>query len=223
MSKVVYHVSSTLQLPWIVESGELRPYPNEDVGIGHTTFLWATTKRAGIGDQTSYGARLTRTKEAAWQEDLFRLVRFTLPAEGFLTWRETVRQQGWTDAAVAELVASDREHYGEVSHDQWCCRADPLRLTDVLKVEVRAYAGSWQPIELDPGQVVRFRKYPNYMGYRLDRRKTFFGTRTLATVGGVPFYVYRPPMTDEEYAEAAYEARRKAEEEDQDDGYRDWD
>jgi hypothetical protein len=148
VSKVVYHVSSTLQLPWIVESGELRPYPNEDVGIGHTTFLWATTKRAGIGDQTSYGARLTRTKEAAWQEDLFRLVRFTLPAEGFLTWNETVREEGWTDAAVAELVASDREDCGEDGQDQWRCRAAPLRLAAVLKVEARTYAGRWRPLDL---------------------------------------------------------------------------
>jgi hypothetical protein len=38
MSKV-YHVTTTLQLPWIVESGELRPHPNMDTGIGFTNFL----------------------------------------------------------------------------------------------------------------------------------------------------------------------------------------
>jgi hypothetical protein len=216
----VYHVTSTLQLPWIVESGELRPYPTRDNGIGDTVFLWGSAKRSG--DKTGYAARMAQAKEVAWREDLFRPVRFTLPAEGFLTWNEIVLRQGWTDDQVAALVAYDRKHHDEDGHDQWHCRADPLPLADVLRAEARTYSGRWRTNDLDPGRIVRTGD-PNRMGYRIGRRKILYAVRELlGTIDGVPIYSYRSPYLDsEEYAEAAYEARRKAEEEDDTDRF--WD
>lgn len=202
----VYHVTSTLQLPWIVESGELRPYPNTLIGIGRTAFLWGTTKRAG--DKTAFAARMAEEREVAWREDLFRLVRFTLPAECFFTWSEIVREEGWTDDEVAKLVASDREHYGEDGQDQWRCRADPLRLGDVLKVEARTYAGRWQPIELDPGRVIRIEGDPDCMGYRLNRRTTLFAIRKMFKRE----YVYQPAHKDSDEMADERQAKRIREE-----------
>jgi hypothetical protein len=222
MMNEIYHTTSTLQLPWIVESGELRPSPNSDTGIGESVLLWGRTKK--VEDMTSSAVAATKYRKAAWREDLFRLVRFALPAEGFLTWKEAVHQQGWTDVAVAEMVADDHRRHGKFNHSRWCCRADPLPLTNVLKVEARRYVGRWQPIELDPGRIVRFRKAPDYRGYTIGG-KTFSARRERSPViiKGVPLYIYHPPMTDDEYADAAFVARRKAEEEDQDNFYRDWD
>ena len=57
------------------------------------------------------------------------------------------------------------------------------------------------------------------MGYRLGRRKTLFAIGELFTmVRGVPLYNYRSPYLDsDELADAAYVARLKAEEDQDDD------
>jgi hypothetical protein len=166
MNKVVYHFTASLNLPWIIESGALKPSRISDAGIGYSTLLWATAKRDGY--KTSGAARMGFG-------DLFRL---TLPAEGFLTWSETARQQGWTDCQVATLEWDDWARHGEDSHDQWHCRADPLPLAAVLKAEIRirpSVPGCWRRISLDPGLVVRTDE-PDRLGYRLGR-KTLFAVR----------------------------------------------
>jgi hypothetical protein len=143
MNEIFYHVTSTLHLPWIIASGELRPSPNVDVGIGPTNFLWATTKRDG--DKTSGAAWLVKYLEAEWPEELFGLVRLTLPTEGFLTSDEVIRREGWTAAAVTRLFADDCLRIGENDHAQWRCRDDPLPLANVLKVEARSYESPLVP------------------------------------------------------------------------------
>jgi hypothetical protein len=207
----VYHFTTTLQLPWIAASGELQPSPSIDVGIGPTNLLWATAKRAG--DKTSWAAWTAKQREAVWRADLFRLVRFTLPAKRFLTWGETVRQQGWTAHAVVRLMADDRWRNGEDGHAQWHCRADPLPLSDVLECEARSYAGRWRPIELDPGRVVQTGD-PGHLGYRLGRRKTLFAIRELITIfRGDQIYGFRPAHLDrDEWAGGASAAQLEAEE-----------
>ena len=170
MSKVVYHTTSTLNLPWIIESGELQPALITDIGIGWTKFIWATTKRAG--DKTSGSMWLIRYFGPAWQAGLFGVVRLTLPAKGFLTWREVIRREGWTKIQVARLEADDRRRIGEDGHAQWRCRYEPLPLANVLKAEVKTFAGRWRPLDLDPGRVVRTED-PLRMGYRLGRKVLF--------------------------------------------------
>lgn len=206
---VVYHVTSTLQLPWIVASGELRPYPNLLRGIGHITALWGTTKKTG--DKTALAALTAKRRKLGWRENLFQLVRFTLPAEYFFTWNEVVSMSDWTPEQVAALVESDRKHFGEDGQAQWRLRHDPLRLVDVVKVEAKAYGRGWKPIELDPGRVVHLGD-PDHLGYRLGPRKTFYGVRTLlGTAVGLPFYDYRPMFLDsDEQADIGFANRRRA-------------
>jgi hypothetical protein len=142
-----------------------------DVGIGYTRFIWATTKAAP--DKTSGSMWLIRFFESAWQAGLFGLVRLTLPAEGFRTWREIIRREGWDKYQVARLARDDRQRIGEDGHDQWRCGDQPLPLANVLKAEV-AFATSrrWRPLALDPGRVVKTEN-SNRLGYRLGRKVLF--------------------------------------------------
>jgi hypothetical protein len=207
--ELVYHVTTTLQLPWIIESGELRPYPNKLIGIGHITALWGTTKQAG--DKTALAALMAKRRQAGWRENLFQLVRFTLPGERFFTWNEVVSMSDWTAEQVAALVESDRKRFGEDGQAQWRLRRDPLRLADVVKVEAKAHGRAWKPIDLDPGRIVRTGD-PDHLGYRLGARKTFYGVRELlGTAVGLPVYDYRPACLDsDEEADIGFANRRRA-------------
>jgi hypothetical protein len=192
MTSVVYHVTSTLALPWIIESGALLPFPNLLRGIGMCTYLWGTVNRRG--DKTSLAAIMAAKQKKAWppQSDRSRLVRFTLPADAFLTWNEVVRASDWTPEQVAELVEQDRVDYGETGQAQWRCCQDPLRLTDVLKTEVRTPAGRWSRIVLDPARLVRTPHHRCCLGYRIGR-EVFYGVRTqIGSALGLPFYDFRP-------------------------------
>jgi hypothetical protein len=223
MTSVVYHFTTTLQLPWIVESGELRPYP-KDLVVGVCSYLWATVATTpGVGDRTARAALLSVSLKKAWREDQFRLVRFTLPAKSFLTWREVVRREGWTPEQLAAQTAADCKHYGcEPGYqEQWRCRAVPLPLRDVIKVETLRHAGRWRRIALDPGRFVRTVD-PNCMGSRHGRKIRLSIREWAETICGVPIYYCRPSsalLDEDEFAQIAYAARRQAEEEDQDD---DW-
>jgi hypothetical protein len=205
----VYHFTSTLQLPWIVEAGEVRPYPKTLIGIGHITALWGTTKEAG--DKTAGAVMTAKKQKLAWQENLFQLVRFTLPKEYFFTWNEVVSMSDWTPEQVAALVESDRKRFGEDGHAQWRLRHDPLRLADVVKVEAKAYGRGWKPIDLDPG-CVDHTDDPDHLGYRLGPRTTLYGVRELlGTVVGLPLYDYRPAFLDsDERADIGFANRRRA-------------
>jgi hypothetical protein len=166
MSSVVYHHSSTLALPWIVESGELRPSLMSDLGIGITNLLWAT---AASTERTSAAAAVKRNWPARWRRREIELVRFTLPAREFLTLDEIARREGWDPAAVAKMVVDDQLFRREWNHDQWHCRLDPLPLSAALKVEARSCGGQWRRIVLDPGRIVRGDN-PDQLGYRLERK-----------------------------------------------------
>ncbi len=208
----VYHITSTLKLPWIVLSGELRPYPNRLRGVGDLTYLWATSNPAG--DKTAMAAIVAANRAAAWQDDLFRLVRFTLPINGFMTWSEVVRQHAFTADQVAEMESWDQEHYGQCS-DMWRCRRDPLPLDQVLKVETRTYSGRWRPIDISPDSLVRTRD-PACIGFRVGRRVHYSVRFDSWEALGVTMYGHRPLYLDsDEIAERRYAERQAAADEDE--------
>ena len=98
----VYHLTNTLHLPWIIESGELRPHTNHLPGVGAVSYHWATANRTG--DKTAMAVMVAKDRPLPWEEDLYRLVRFSLPGDAFLTWTEIIRRDGFTADQVAELV-----------------------------------------------------------------------------------------------------------------------
>lgn len=226
----VYHYSSTLHLPWIIRSGQLQPTLNRDVGIGETRLLWGTTDSAV--DETS--AAVWTLKQFVWFSNLFNLVRFTLPAEGFLTWKQAIAAHGWSAEAVARMVGDDHRRHGRgVRHTRWRVRRDPLPLAHVIKAEISGVA--WQPIPLDPGRVIRT-KDPDCLAYRLAPRKIFYGVRKRCgeVTGDVTDCIYlprfrrpskpSPPVSEEERQwDAAYVARLEAADQDSEDQYpEDW-
>jgi hypothetical protein len=175
MSKVVYHFTTSMPLPWIVSSGGLYPMPGRDVGIGYSKLIWATAKRAG--EKTSSAKFMTQVLKRAWQADMFRIIRFTISAKHFDTWPETVRREGWTEREEFLLRRDDMWHRFEAGHDLWHCRPTPLSLDDVRNVELRACGDRWRRLELDPDCVVRAKKKPGRMGYRFPDGKILFADR----------------------------------------------
>ena len=209
----VYHITSTLKLPWIVVSGELRPYPNRLRGVGDLTYLWATANPAG--DKTAMAAIVAAKKGVAWQDDLFRLVRFTLPSDGFMTWGEVVRQEGITADQVAQMEAWDHQRHGEYGQDMWRCRRGPLPIDQVLKVETRTFSGRWRPLDIEPSRLVRTGN-PDCLGFRVGRGVHYSVRFDSWEALGVTMYGHRPLYLDsDEIAERRYAERQAAADEDE--------
>jgi hypothetical protein len=182
MKKPVYHITDTINLPWILASGELRPTWNSDTGIGRTRFLWGTTD--SLGDYTSGPQmRLHGSADREWQAGVFHLVRFTLAADEFFTWTEIVELSNWTTEEVAALVEDDQRRHGEYGHENWRLRHDPIPLSRVLKVEITSYedAGTerWWPLDIrrrrrsDYGGVLLRPHDPKRKGVRIGRQEFY--------------------------------------------------
>lgn len=222
----VFHFTDTIHLPWILASGELRPNRETLPGVGHLRYLWGTTNPEG--DYTSAPQRaIHHGREADWQAGIFQLVRFTLPADAFMTWNEIVRESDWTPAGVAELVEYDQREFDEYGHDLWRCRWDPMRLANALKVEVTGFKDHeterWWPLDLsDPKLRLPSRK-ANRLGVRIGRRR-FYSDRHPTEIPDRFSYVPWPDPDKspakraaealERRMEKAYLSRRQLEEED---------
>jgi len=146
---VVYHFTDSLHLPWIVKSGELRPNLNRLRGIGDVNYLWGTTNPDG--DKTARALivqKILSSKGDEWEEEDgdMAVIRFTLPAAGFVPWRDIKRKSTWTKLQIAELEAYDRSEFGEWGQAKWRCRRKPLPIKSALKVEV--WGNGWMPIKL---------------------------------------------------------------------------
>jgi hypothetical protein len=175
----VFHFTDTINLPWILAGGELRPCWIVDAGIGRNRFLWGTTNPQG--DYTSGAqSRIHGSLEREWRAGVFHLVRFKLAADEFSTCSEIVCASNWTPEEVAELIESDQRLYGEYGHKRWRLRHDPLPLSRVLKVETTSYddaeTGRWWPLDIRTrrkGTVV-LRPYDlKRKGVRIARRRFY--------------------------------------------------
>jgi hypothetical protein len=186
MSDVVFHYTDSLHLPWILASGELRPsvttFGYED--NAPLRYVWGTTNPEG--DLTAGPLRRIHQGglEEEWQAGAFLLVRFTLEANAFLSFAETIRElSDWTPEQAAALIDYDRRVFGETGHDLWRCRHDPVRLRDVLKVETTSYAqvgaylfdgasSQWQPLDISrPERLLIHSRKPNRLGVRIGGRR----------------------------------------------------
>jgi hypothetical protein len=72
MSNHVYHFTDTIRLPWIIETGELRPDSNR-IGGFPADFLWTTSNDKN--DLTSSAAAPSARR--AYREHVTQLVRVT--------------------------------------------------------------------------------------------------------------------------------------------------
>jgi hypothetical protein len=160
MTDKIYHFTCTARLPWIVESGELRPGRNQ-VGGYPIDFLWATT--SSRGDRTASGMWGYRAGGTA-------LVRLTLHAEDFEPWPDILKRfPQWTEKHVHKLEAAARRahRYSETDFRRWRARADALPLSRVISAEAKPYTGNW--ITIDPYAVcVRGNADPDVRGVLLN-------------------------------------------------------
>jgi hypothetical protein len=144
----VYHFTDTLRLPWIVESGALRPSFNRILG---TDYLWATTNPAG--DRTASALHRAGPRQEAYRAGQSKLVRFTLSSAAYTSWSEIKRTTAWTREQIAEieeLEKSARGDFGEKGVNKWRCRVEPLPIASALIVEAKSYRGRWAPIHATP-------------------------------------------------------------------------
>lgn len=128
----VYHFTDTARLPYILDSGVLRPGRNRIGGFPDPDFLWATAQ--SVGDRTASGSNSYRTMRT-------RLVRFTLDRADFVPWREIIKSfPQWTETHVDRLETTAK---GMSDPNDWLCRAEPLNLSKVIRVESRSYNSPW--------------------------------------------------------------------------------
>lgn len=159
MTTLLYHFSSTYHLPWIFESGELRPGQNAIAGFPNPDFLWATKELRGDGTCTAH--RFYKAGKT-W------LVRFTLNGEDFHPWSDIKLQSSpWTPTHIALLEALAE---GKSDPADWWCRVDPLPLDRVIAIEAKPFKGSiWRTVEPNfevgwrPGKNVLKTKIGNYV------------------------------------------------------------
>jgi hypothetical protein len=143
--EVVYHFTDTARLPWILKSGELEVEKNRVGNFPDEGFLWATRDPRGARSAAAYWGNNGR----AYRNGDTMLVRFTLPAQDFESWRTVIaRYPSWTDKHIAALEDSGRKR--GCSPDKWQCRPEPLPSYRWLAIDCRSYVGhGWRQLPLD--------------------------------------------------------------------------
>jgi hypothetical protein len=162
MGDVVYHHSSSAELPLILLSGQLTPKRNE--------VLWATTEEDGgkLFSPTFYYHEM-------YKKRYMRAIRFTCNLDDFHAgdgWRKIVKKPGIYWRKANQL----REPMTPLRY-----RNSPLNIDNTL-IEMRTYGGSWLPVEhfslievpvpgitaikLDDLVYISKRIYPHGIGYR---------------------------------------------------------
>lgn len=130
----LYHFTDTARLPYILQSGELRPGRNKIGGYPDPDFLWATAQM--MGDRTASAG-----SGATYRSSVVRLVRISFERKHFRPWREIVKDYPqWTDFQIERL---ERSAKGMSNPSDWWCRADPLGLSDCLFIETKSYTSPW--------------------------------------------------------------------------------
>jgi hypothetical protein len=182
VSKFAYHHTDTVRLPWIIETGELRPALNNRVGFP-TDFLWATTNE--LGDRTSSamspeGRRLRRN-------GLSQFVRLTLDPADFSSFPEMIkRHPEWTKNHI-DLLIRGAKAMGEDCIGRWLCRDQALPLTRVIRAEAKSYAaGRWVEIDLSPGRCIAKRSHPHTRGVVIGEQ-AYMARRELQADGNVAY------------------------------------
>lgn len=140
---LVFHFTDTTRLPWIVETGELRPDKNRIGGLP-VDLLWATTDPNG--DKTS--SALMGAAKTAYRQGFTQLVRITLPATEFRPWRDVVAElPEWTPAHIATLEQAAAK-VGQTDTARWVCRSQPILLSRAVSVHAKSFAsGRWVQVE----------------------------------------------------------------------------
>ncbi|MDN3274755.1 hypothetical protein QWJ07_10900 [Frankia sp. RB7] len=135
----LYHFTDTARLPWIVDSGQLRPGRNRIGGYPSPDFLWATSDPRGDGS-----ASMERAD--GYRSGRVRQIRFTLERDKFFPWSEVLaRHPSWTPDQVERLERVGRKM--KSNSVDWWCRIEPLPLREIGEICWRSYTDNrWRPL-----------------------------------------------------------------------------
>lgn len=178
----LYHFTDTARLPFILQSGTLKPGRNKIGGFPDPDFLWATTQ--AVGDYTASGTQAYRSGQT-------RLVRFTLQRKHFRPWPEiTTDYPQWTPTHIERLEHAARELSNPAD---WFCRAEPLALSEVLEIETRSWRSGWVPLE--SRKVVRIEGMPGALAVTAAGR-VFISRQVEIQNGTVAYEFWSAPAAD---------------------------
>jgi hypothetical protein len=139
----VYHHTDTLRLPWILDSGELRPgtcsrYRFE--GNAGLDMVWATTQQHWAHSATAHHDNERFKDGVVWT------VRITLRPEDFLRWPDAVKDDpAWTEDVIKRFNATSK---GDNPRD-WHTHNGPLDRSKWMALHVRSYRGRWIELPFD--------------------------------------------------------------------------
>jgi hypothetical protein len=174
----VYHFTDTARLPWIIQTGELRP-DRHRLGGFPADFVWATLNAGG--DRTS--AAQSGEAKNLYREGTMQLIRITLPGESFVGWREAVAGSvDWTAEHVSMLERA-AQTMGEKGIENWRVHLGPLPFSAALAVDAKSYVGGrWVSITAHQDFCVTFRDEPQRRGFVIDNT-CYFATRSTTPDG----------------------------------------
>jgi hypothetical protein len=135
---LVYHFTSTAHLPWILDTGELRPskittrlgYPED--------FLWATSN-----PEAARSSQVLHNRVFGYRDGRVWLVRFTLSADHFEPWPQAPkRNPAWEDADIQRIQD------GSQGDDpaEWRTHCGPLDRADWIAIHARPCDGEWREV-----------------------------------------------------------------------------
>jgi hypothetical protein len=173
----VYHFTDTLRLPWIIETGELRPDPHR-LGGFPSDFLWATLNDAG--DRTS--AAQSGDAKRLYREGMMQIVRIALPEEHFVGWREAISASADWSAEHVAMLERAAVTMGESGIENWRVHLGALPFSTAVAVHAKSYSGGrWLPISANQEYCVAFDE-PQRRGFVINNR-CYFATRSATPEG----------------------------------------
>ena len=145
----IYHYTDTSRLPWIIQSGELRPGSNAIGGFPKPDFLWATSDPQG--DRTA-----SANRGEHWRTGRLWHARFVFDSADFVRWTDSRDSlPGWTTDHVRLLEATK-----DAEPAAWWYRTEPISIDECLGLEFRSYTSkSWRnlgvtrPTEMENGSL----------------------------------------------------------------------
>lgn len=142
----LYHFTTSLHLPWILNAGELQPGRGKSfvAGLPDPDFLWASSDERG--EPTASGSK------RAYRSGEIQLVRIALDASMFFPWAEArQRHPDWTDEHVRILNESGR--IVGSNPETWFCRMGSISLSDCPDLEIHTksfQSGRWAAHTIKP-------------------------------------------------------------------------
>ncbi len=144
----LYHFTSTIQFPWILDAGELRSGTAgrcEFEGLPGLGLTWATNNPNGAFSASAFGCTSEYNGRSAYRAGKVWAVRFTVDRADFQQWPEAVADDPvWTADVIKRFNATSD---GDNPADWWTYKGAVDR-SKWQSIHVRTYTSPWTEIPL---------------------------------------------------------------------------